>query len=49
MNMLADRELTPKAPTVGASAGINHTGHFTEVRYGRTHLKKSRGSYTDLS
>ena len=33
MNMSADRAYTPNAPTVGASAGNNHTGHFTEVHY----------------
>ncbi len=41
INMSADRAVLPKAPTVGASADINHTGHFTEVQYERTKLKKS--------
>ena len=49
MNMPTDRELTPKAPTVGASAGINHTGHFTEVHHVRDHIKESREAHPDFS
>ena len=39
MRLSADRALTPKARTVRVSAGINYTGHFTEVHYDRFNLE----------
>ena len=51
INMPADSraQVEEGLPWTFRSAGMNHTGHFTEVRYERTHLKKSRGAHPDFS
>ena len=38
-NVPADREHVPKTSTVGAAAGMNYTGHFTEVLHERFNLE----------
>ena len=39
MDVPVDRAYTPKASTLGVSAGTNYRGHLREVRYERFSCK----------
>lgn len=40
MDVSADRVISPKASTLGVSAGTNYRAHLREVQYERSYQKR---------